>query len=128
MLLEATGDRALERYRLFMLAAQGPLPEREGVIFETAFVGPGCATPGSGWTTCRCASHWCPRLFGTLRPPDAVLLHTSPRAREGCRSGSRSTCSRRRSKQVRARGGLVIAQINPRMPYTFGDSELARGT
>jgi acyl-CoA hydrolase len=27
-------------------------------------------------------------------------------------------------EQVRARGGLVIAQVNPRMPYTFGDAEL----
>ena len=25
---------------------------------------------------------------------------------------------------VRARGGLVVAQMNPRMPYTLGDSEL----
>ena len=27
---------------------------------------------------------------------------------------------------ARARGGLVIAQVNPRMPYTFGDAELPR--
>jgi acyl-CoA hydrolase len=27
-------------------------------------------------------------------------------------------------QQVRSRGGLVIAQLNPNMPYTLGDSEL----
>jgi acyl-CoA hydrolase len=27
-------------------------------------------------------------------------------------------------EQARARGGLVVAQMNPRMPYTFGDGEL----
>ena len=27
--------------------------------------------------------------------------------------------------EVRARGGLVVAQVNPRMPYTYGDAELA---
>jgi hypothetical protein len=36
-------DRALEGYRLFMLAAQGPLSSRREVIFETAFVVPGDA-------------------------------------------------------------------------------------
>ena len=36
-------EAAVERYRLFMLAAQAPLPEREGVILETPFVGPGHA-------------------------------------------------------------------------------------
>jgi len=25
---------------------------------------------------------------------------------------------------VHARGGLVVAQMNPQMPYTLGDSEL----
>ena len=33
MLLDSL-DAAVERYRLFMLAAQAPLPEREGVILE----------------------------------------------------------------------------------------------
>ena len=28
-------ERCRERYRLFMLAAHGPLSQREGVIFET---------------------------------------------------------------------------------------------
>ena len=28
---------------------------------------------------------------------------------------------------VRSRGGLVIAQLNPRMPYTYGDAVLAEG-
>jgi acyl-CoA hydrolase len=36
-----TLERAVERYRLFMLAAQAPPAAREGVIFETPFVGPG---------------------------------------------------------------------------------------
>ena len=27
-------------------------------------------------------------------------------------------------EQARARGGLVVAQMNPRMPYTFGDGEI----
>jgi hypothetical protein len=27
-------------------------------------------------------------------------------------------------EQATARGGLVVAQMNPRMPYTFGDGEL----
>jgi len=69
-------EQTRERYRLFMLAAQAPLPVRDGVVLETPFVGPGIN----------------------------VLVAAV--------------------EQVRARGGLVVAQMNPRMPYTLGDGEL----
>ena len=34
-------DSSVERYRLHMLNAQKGLPDRDGVVYETAFVGPG---------------------------------------------------------------------------------------
>jgi len=117
-------ERTLERYRLFMLAAEGPLPAREGVIFETPFVGPGMRDAGERLDYVPMRLSLVPRLFATIRPPDVVLLHTST-PREGRVSlGIEVNILVAAVEQVRARGGLVIAQLNPRMPYTFGDSEL----
>jgi hypothetical protein len=38
--LLALFDTAVESYRLFVLNAQQALPDREGVVYETPFVGP----------------------------------------------------------------------------------------
>jgi acyl-CoA hydrolase len=53
-----------------------------------------------------------------------VLLHTST-PRDGKLSlGIEVNVLVAAVEQVRARGGLVVAQMNPRMPYTFGDGEV----
>jgi acyl-CoA hydrolase len=117
-------ERAVERYRLFMLAAQAPMPAREGVILETPFVGPGMRDAGERLDYLPMRLSLVPRLFATIRAPDVVLLHTS-RPREGRVSlGIEVNILVAAVERVRARGGLVIAQLNPRMPYTLGDSEL----
>src|SRR5665213_2981597 len=117
-------EQALERYRLFMLAAQGPLPLREGVILETPFVGPGMRHAGEQLDYLPMRLSLVPRLFATIRRPDVVLLHTSI-PRDGKVSlGIEVNILVAAIEQARARGGLVVAQMNPRMPYTFGDSEI----
>ena len=85
----APSSEAVERYRLFMLAAQSPLGLREGVIFETPFVGPGMRDAEAQLDYLPMRLSLVPRLFATLRPPDVVLLHTSTPRRERSRSGSR---------------------------------------
>ncbi len=118
-------ERSVERYRLFMLAAQSPLALREGVIFETPFVGPGMRDAEAQLDYLPMRLSLVPRLFATLRPPDVVLLHTST-ARAGKVSlGIEVNILPAAVEAVRARGGLVIAQMNPRMPYTLGDGELS---
>ena len=82
-------ERALERYRLFMLAAQAPLPQRDGVILETPFVGPGMRGAGERLDYLPMRLSLVPRLFATIRPPDVVLLHTSTLAAGRSRLGSR---------------------------------------
>ena len=117
-------ERTVERYRLFMLAAQAPLPRREGVIFETPFVGPGMREAGEQLDYLPMRLSLVPRLFATIRQPDVVLLHTStPRAGK-VSLGIEVNILPAAVERVRARGGLVVAQLNPRMPYTLGDSEL----
>jgi acyl-CoA hydrolase len=119
-------ERALERYRLFMLAAQAPLPQRDGVIFETPFVGPGMRDAGERLDYLPMRLSLVPRLFATMRPPDVVLLHTSTPQGGKVSLGIEVNILVAAVEAVRARGGLVIAQLNPRMPYTLGDSELAQ--
>ncbi len=117
-------EQALERYRLFMLAAQGPLPLREGVILETPFVGPGMRHAGTQLDYLPMRLSLVPRLFATIRQPDVVLLHTSTPRSGKVSLGIEVNILLAAIEQVRARGGLVVAQLNPRMPYTLGDSEI----
>ena len=58
-------DGVRDRYRLFMLAAQGPLPQRDGVIFETPFVGPGMRGAGPRLDYLPMRLSLVPRLFDT---------------------------------------------------------------
>jgi acyl-CoA hydrolase len=63
-------------------------------------------------------------LFRRTCVPDVVLLHVAP-PRNGCVSlGVEVNVLPAAVEQARAAGGLVVAQVNPRMPWTSGDAEL----
>lgn len=123
-LLEAV-DKVLPAYRLFMLGAQQGVPVREGVRHETPFVGPGArGLPGLRYLPARLSL--VPRILATTHRPDVVLLHVAP-PRDGLFSlGIEVNVLPAAIEQCRARGGVVIAQINPLMPYTFGDAQIPR--
>ncbi len=116
-------DGAVPAYSLFILNAQTGLPDRDGVVLETSFVGPGMRkSPRLRYVPSRLSLS--PVLFRTTMPPDVVLLHCST-PREGTVSlGTEVNLLPAAIEQARARGGLVVAQLNPRMPYTYGDSVL----
>jgi acyl-CoA hydrolase len=122
--LLAALERTVERFRLFMLAAQGSLPAREGVIFETPFVGPGMRGTGAQLDYLPMRLSLVPRLFATLRHPDVALLHTSVPRGGKVSLGVEVNILPAALETVRARGGLVVAQLNPEMPYTLGDGEI----
>ena len=117
-------EASRERCRLFAINAQGDWPQRFGLINETPFVGPGMRhDPLLDYLPMRLSL--VPRLFDTSRPVDAVLIHTSV-PREGKVSlGIEVNILPAAIERVRAHGGLVMAQLNPNMPYTFGDGELS---
>ena len=69
-----------------------------------------------------------PRLFAISRQPDVVMIHTSP-PRDGKVSlGIEVNVLPAALEVARARGALVVAQMNPRMPYTFGEGEIPTDT
>ena len=116
-------EAAVPRCRVFVLNPQAGWPCRDGFVTESPFVGPGVRSdPRLDYLPMRLSL--VPRLFDTLRPPDAVLLHTSP-PRDGRVSlGIEVNILPGAVERVRRRGGLVVAQVNPAMPYTRGDAEL----
>lgn len=116
-------DKTLPAYRLFQLCAQPGIPVREGVRHESPFVGPGMRGLDSlDFLPARLSL--VPRILATTHVPDIVLLHTTA-PRDGKVSlGVEVNVLPAALEQARAHGGLVIAQINQHMPYTYGDAEI----
>jgi acyl-CoA hydrolase len=114
----------LPAYRLHMLNAPAPIADcAEGVRLETTFVGAGMRDHERlDYLPARLSL--VPQLFRGPCPPDAVVIHTSPQRDGKVSLGCEVNILPAAVEAVRACGGLVLAQVNPRMPYTFGDGEL----
>ena len=117
-------DGAVAEFRLFAINAQASVPERDGVILESPFVGPGMrGRKGLRYFPCRLSL--VPDLLKDALPPDVALVHTSMPVDGAVSLGIEVNILPGAIEAARARGGLVIAQLNPRMPYTYGDAVLA---
>jgi acyl-CoA hydrolase len=116
-------DSVLPEYRLFLLNAQPGVPDRPGVVPESAFVGPAFrGHPRLSYVPSRLSL--VPRLFATTLPPDVVVLHTTTPRGGAVSLGTEVNVLPAAVEAARLRGGLVVAQMNPRMPWTFGDAVL----
>jgi acyl-CoA hydrolase len=118
-------DAARATYRLFALNAQAGVPDRAGVILESPFVGPGMRG-ASGLRYYPCRLSLVPRLLAETLPPDVVLLHTSRPADGTVSLGTEVNILPAAIEAARARGGLIVAQLNRHMPYTYGDAVVAQ--
>jgi acyl-CoA hydrolase len=116
-------DETLASYRVYVLNAPPGIPDRDGVLVETSFVGVGMRKLDNlRYVPARLSL--VPRVFATALPPDLVLLHCAP-ARDGKLSmGIEVNILPGAIDACRSRGGLVVAVVNPNMPYTFGDAEI----
>ncbi|MEV8516502.1 acetyl-CoA hydrolase/transferase C-terminal domain-containing protein [Dactylosporangium sp. NPDC051484] len=121
--LLAAADAALAEFRLNMLNAQPGIPDREGVVHETAFVGPGMRG-GARLRYLPCRLSLVPHLLRQRLAPDVVLLHTSPPTGGAVSLGVEVNVLPAAIEAARARGGIVVAQANPAMPVTYGDALL----
>ena len=115
-------DRAFQSYRLNCLNAPAGIPDRDGVIYETAFVGPGMRRRRRvKYFPARLSQ--VPLLLTRRLVPDVVVVHTSAPIDGRVSLGCEVNVLPAAIAACRAAGGLVVAQVNPRMPYTFGDGE-----
>jgi acyl-CoA hydrolase len=121
-------DVSVSGYRLFMINARRPVPDRDGVIHETPFVGEGMRptseSAASKLDYLPMRLSLVPHLFERVRRPDVVLVQTTPPRAGRVSLGIEVNILVAAIEQVRAGGGLVVAQLNPRMPWTLGDAEL----
>lgn len=116
-------DEEVASYRLNMLNAQRGIPDREGVTYETFFVGNGMRHhPRLEYIPARLSM--IPDLIQQFYKPDIVLLHTSVRHHDTVSLGTEVNILPAAIETARAQGGLVIAQANPNMPYTYGDAQI----
>jgi acyl-CoA hydrolase len=117
-------DEVVPEYVVHLLNPHVGIPDREGVVIETPFVGAGARTsPRLNYVPARLSM--VPRLFQAALPPDLVCIHTShPRAGR-VSLGIEVNVLPGAIEAARARGGLVVAQLDPAMPYVFGDGEIA---
>ena len=115
-------DAVLPEYRLNMLNAHGALPKREGVTYETVFIGPAMRDPNTHYIPARLSL--VPLLLKREYRPDVVLIQTSPRHHDTVSLGIECNVVPAAIEAVREHGGLVIAQANPQMPYTYGDAQI----
>ncbi len=117
-------DQHISEFRLFMLGAQTGIPNREGVAFESPFLGPGMRrSPRLNYIPCRLSL--VPVLLANHFQPKVVLLHGSS-VRDGKVSlGVEVNILPAAIEAARKNGGIVVVQSNPEMPYTFGDAEIS---
>lgn len=111
-------------FRLWALNAQSGMPDRDGITLETCFVGSGMRkSPRLRYIPARLSL--VPVLFRQRLRPDVVVVHTSRVVDGKVSLGAEVNVLPAAIEQCRAVGGLLIAQVNPHMPYTFGDGEYA---
>lgn len=116
-------DKSVPEFRLHMLNAQAGIPDRDGITFESAFVGTGMRG-SSRLEYIPSRLSLVPVLFRDHYVPDLVLLHTSRLEQNKVSLGTEVNILPAAIEAARSNGGLVIAQANRNMPYTFGDAEI----
>ena len=116
-------DAGLDRWRLCVLNPQKGIPDREGMVLETSFVGPGMRkSPRLRYVPSRLSM--VQRLFDTAMKPDVVVLHTSVPRKGLVSMGTEVNILPGAVEALKKRGGVLVAQVNPNMPFTYGDALL----
>ena len=116
-------DESISEFRLHMLNAQPGIPDREGITYESAFVGNGMRRhPRLQYIPSRLSL--LPVVIRDYARPDAVFIHTSERRHDTVSLGTEVNILPAAIETARAHGGVVIAQANKQMPYTYGDAQI----
>src|SRR5574338_31446 len=116
-------DENKDTYVVHALNAPPGIPDREGVVAETCFVGAGMRKHSNlSYVPSRLSL--VPVLLRRRLPPDVVIVHCAP-PRDGQLSlGIEVNVLPAAIEGCRQRSGRVIAVINDQMPYTYGDAQV----
>lgn len=117
-------DARLGEWNLFCINAPQGVPVRPGVTHETVFLGPG-SRAAERVRYFPMPMSTASALFATSCPPDLVVLHTTTPRTHVLSMGIEVQMMVSAVEAARRRGATVIAQINPRMPFTRGDAVIA---
>ena len=121
--LLAAADEVIPEFKLHMLNAHDGIPDREGITYETAFVGPAMRRhPRLSYFPARLSM--LPVIIREHLRPDIVFLHTSSPRFDTVSLGIEVNVLPMAIETAQAHGGLVIAQANKQMPYTYGDAQI----
>ena len=121
--LLAAADEVIPEFKLQMLNAHDGIPDREGIAYETAFVGPAMRRhPRLNYFPARLSM--LPVIIREHLRPDIVFLHTSAPRFDTVSLGIEVNVLPMAIETAQAHGGLVIAQANKQMPYTYGDAQI----
>ena len=116
-------DENISEFKLHMLNAQPGIPDREGITYESAFVGAGMRRhPRLEYIPSRLSL--LPIVIRDFARPDAVFIHTSELRHDTVSLGTEVNILPAAIEAARTHGGLVIAQANKQMPYTYGDAQI----
>ncbi|NDF11102.1 MAG: 4-hydroxybutyrate CoA-transferase, partial [Actinobacteria bacterium] len=116
-------DENVEKYIIHVLNAQVEIPNRPGVTHETAFVGVGMRhSKNLDYIPTRLSL--LPIVIRDHYRPDVVLLHTSLPRFDTVSLGTEVNILPAAIETARMHGGIVIAQANKNMPYTYGDAQI----
>jgi len=116
-------DENISEFTLHMLNAQPGIPDREGITYESAFVGHGMRRhPRLQYIPSRLSL--LPVVIRDYARPDAVFIHTSERRYDTVSLGTEVNILPAAIETARAHGGVIIAQANKQMPYTYGDAQI----
>ena len=116
-------DEVIPEFRLHMLNAQPGIPDREGITYETAFVGEGMRRH-SRLIYIPCRLSLLPILYRDHYRPNVVMLHASSPRFDTVSLGTEVNILPSAIEAARAHDGIVIAQSNVQMPYTYGDAQI----
>jgi len=121
--LLAAANESLSEFRLHMLNAQPGIPDREGITYESAFVGLGMRRH-SRLQYIPSRLSLLPVVIRDFARPNAVFIHTYELRHDTVSLGTEVNILPAAIETARAHGGLVIAQANKQMPYTYGDAQI----
>lgn len=121
--LLAVIDECYDEYTLHGVNVPRGIPVRPGITHETAFLGPGMrGVPDLRYLPSRLSM--VPQLVREHCPPDVVAVQVSRVVDGKVSLGIDCTILPTAIETVKARGGILVGQVNTRVPYTFGDTEI----